>query len=133
MLALFSAVIIVLLVTGMLHGRRDGAVGDPRRGLVLLGHVVEHFCAGDRGPRRAEEPGIVAARDGDPRRRAAAAAPGGIADRLGIQISFIVRRVRFAYVAFYGVYGYRAGRRLGGKGRVTADGPRHALTIRAWC
>jgi FHS family L-fucose permease-like MFS transporter len=35
---------------------------------------------------------------------------GAIADALGIQFSFIVPIVAFAYVAFYGLYGYRAGR-----------------------
>ena len=37
---------------------------------------------------------------------------GLIADRVGIQASFIVPMLAFAYVAFYGVYGYRAGRDL---------------------
>jgi FHS family L-fucose permease-like MFS transporter len=35
---------------------------------------------------------------------------GAIADRFGIQSSFIVPMFSFAYVAFYGLYGYRAGR-----------------------
>ena len=35
---------------------------------------------------------------------------GAIADALGIQFSFIVPIVAFAYVAFFGLYGYRAGR-----------------------
>ena len=36
---------------------------------------------------------------------------GALADRFSIQTSFIVPMVAFAYIAFYGVYGYRAGRR----------------------
>jgi FHS family L-fucose permease-like MFS transporter len=35
---------------------------------------------------------------------------GFIADHFGIQTSFIVPMAAFAYVAFYGIYGYRAGR-----------------------
>jgi len=35
---------------------------------------------------------------------------GAIADHFGIQISFIVPMVAFAYIAFYGIYGYKAGR-----------------------
>ena len=29
---------------------------------------------------------------------------------MGIQASFVVPMVAFAYIAFYGIYGYRAGR-----------------------
>jgi FHS family L-fucose permease-like MFS transporter len=35
---------------------------------------------------------------------------GAIADHYGIQTSFIVPMVAFAYIAFYGIYGYKAGR-----------------------
>jgi FHS family L-fucose permease-like MFS transporter len=35
---------------------------------------------------------------------------GAVADRWGIQCSFVVPMVAFAYVGFYGLYGYRAGR-----------------------
>jgi FHS family L-fucose permease-like MFS transporter len=35
---------------------------------------------------------------------------GVIADHFGIQTSFMVPMIAFAYVAFYGLYGYRAGR-----------------------
>ncbi len=38
---------------------------------------------------------------------------GAVADRLGIQTSYLVPMIAFAYIAFYGLYGYRAGR--GGK------------------
>ena len=37
---------------------------------------------------------------------------GAIADTLGIQFSLIVPLIAFAYVAFFGLYGYRAGRAL---------------------
>ncbi len=35
---------------------------------------------------------------------------GFLADRQGIQFSLIVPAIAFAYIAFYGFYGYRAGR-----------------------
>jgi len=35
---------------------------------------------------------------------------GAVADKFGIQTSFIVPMIAFAYIAFYGLYGYRAGR-----------------------
>ncbi|HQG46587.1 MAG TPA: MFS transporter, partial [bacterium] len=37
---------------------------------------------------------------------------GWVADRAGIQFSFIVPMVAFSYIAFYGLYGWRAGRNL---------------------
>ena len=36
---------------------------------------------------------------------------GKVADLFGIQHSFVVPMVAFAFIAFYGVYGYRAGRK----------------------
>jgi FHS family L-fucose permease-like MFS transporter len=37
---------------------------------------------------------------------------GAVADRFGIQFSFVVPAISFLYIAFYGMYGWRAGRRL---------------------
>ncbi len=37
---------------------------------------------------------------------------GEVADRWGIQYGFVVPMLAFAYIAFYGIYGYRAGRQL---------------------
>ncbi|MES2308562.1 MAG: sugar MFS transporter [Verrucomicrobiota bacterium] len=37
---------------------------------------------------------------------------GAVADHFGIQISFVIPILAFAYIAFYGLYGYRAGRDL---------------------
>ena len=37
---------------------------------------------------------------------------GAVADHFGIQYSFVVPMVAFAFIAFYGLYGYRAGRQL---------------------
>jgi FHS family L-fucose permease-like MFS transporter len=46
---------------------------------------------------------------------------GAVADQLGIQTSLVVPMAAFAYVGFYGLYGYRAGRRsaAGGSRPVT--------------
>ncbi len=35
---------------------------------------------------------------------------GALADRFGIQFSFIIPLIAFAYIVFYGVFGYKAGR-----------------------
>jgi FHS family L-fucose permease-like MFS transporter len=35
---------------------------------------------------------------------------GTVADRFGLQTSFVVPMAAFAYIAFYGLYGYSAGR-----------------------
>ena len=37
---------------------------------------------------------------------------GAMADRWGIQVSFVIPMVAFAYVAFYGAWGWRAGRSI---------------------
>jgi FHS family L-fucose permease-like MFS transporter len=37
---------------------------------------------------------------------------GALADASGLQYSFIVPVIAFAYIAFYGLYGYRAGRQV---------------------
>jgi FHS family L-fucose permease-like MFS transporter len=39
---------------------------------------------------------------------------GALADKFGIQSSFVIPMLAFAYVGFYGLYGYRAGRRREG-------------------
>ena len=38
---------------------------------------------------------------------------GAVADKFGLQSSFVVPMAAFAYIAFYGLYGYRAGRPKG--------------------
>jgi len=35
---------------------------------------------------------------------------GLVADKMGVQFSFVVPMGAFAYIAFYGIYGYRVGR-----------------------
>jgi FHS family L-fucose permease-like MFS transporter len=111
MLALFSGVILVLLVTGM------ATAGETARWSVL---GVGLFCSvmwsnifslaiEGLGPLKSQASSllVMAILGG------ALLPPlqGAVADRLGIQASFVVPMVAFAYITFYGVYGYRAGRR----------------------
>jgi FHS family L-fucose permease-like MFS transporter len=37
---------------------------------------------------------------------------GAVADHFGIQFSFVTPAVAFLYIAFYGAYGWRAGRKV---------------------
>ncbi len=110
MLALFSAVIIILLGTGI------GAAGDTAKWAIL---GIGLFCSvmwsnifslaiEGLGPLKSQASSllVMAILGG------ALLPPlqGAMADRFGIQASFVVPMVAFAYIAFYGLYGYRAGR-----------------------
>ena len=110
LLALFGAIIIGLLATGMT------ASGDLAKWSVL---GVGLFCSimwsnifslaiEGLGPLKSQASSllIMAILGG------AVLPPvqGQLADIIGIQGSFIVPMLAFAYVAFYGIYGYRAGR-----------------------
>jgi FHS family L-fucose permease-like MFS transporter len=111
MLALFSAVIIVLLATGMM------TAGETAKWTIL---AVGMFCSvmwsnifalaiEGLGPLKSQGSSllVMAILGG------AILPPlqGAIADRFGIQNSFVVPMIAFAFITFYGVYGYRAGRR----------------------
>jgi MFS transporter, FHS family, L-fucose permease len=110
MLAVFSAVIIVLLLTGINAG------GDTAKWAVL---GVGLFCSvmwsnifslaiEGLGPLKSQGSSLlVMAIVGG-----AVLPPlqGAVADHLGIQFSFVVPMIAFGYIAFYGIYGYRAGR-----------------------
>jgi len=111
MLALFSVVIIGLLATSML------TEGAPALWTIL---AVGMFCSvmwsnifslaiEGLGPLKSQGSsllvmGILGAAVLSPLQ-------GKIADLYGIQHSFVVPMVAFAFIAFYGVYGYRAGRK----------------------
>lgn len=110
MLALFSAVIIGLLLTSM------ATSGDVAKWSILS---VGLFCSvmwsnifslaiEGLGPLKSQASSLLvfAILGG------ALLPPtqGWIADKYNIQTSFIVPLVAFAYIAFYGLYGYRAGR-----------------------
>lgn len=110
MLALFSVVNIGLLLTSMLTS------GETARWTIL---AVGLFCSvmwsnifslaiEGLGPLKSQASSLlVMAIIGG-----AILPPlqGAMADHFGIQLSFIVPMIAFAYVAFYGLYGYRAGR-----------------------
>jgi MFS transporter, FHS family, L-fucose permease len=110
MLALFSAVIIVLLITGV------SASGETAKWAIL---GVGLFCSvmwsnifslaiEGLGPLKSQASSllVIAILGG------AILPPvqGATADHFGIQFSFVVPIAAFAYIAFYGLYGYRAGR-----------------------
>ena len=110
MLALFSMVIIGLLLAGVL------ASGDTAKWAIL---GVGLFCSvmwsnifslaiEGLGPLKSQASSLLIMAI-----LGAALLPplqGLAADRIGIQFSFIVPMGAFAYIAFYGLYGYRAGK-----------------------
>jgi FHS family L-fucose permease-like MFS transporter len=111
MLALFSAVIIALLVTGMFSAGETARWAILGVGLfcsVMWSNIFSLAIEGLGALKSQASSLLVMAILG-----AAVLPPlqGKIADRFGIQLSFIVPVFAFAYVAFYGVYGYRAGRK----------------------
>ncbi len=113
MLALFSVLIIALLVTGLVTS------GDTAKWAIL---GIGMFCSvmwsnifslaiEGLGPLKSQGSSllVMAVLGG------AVLPPiqGFMADHVGIQASFIVPVVAFAYICFYGLYGYRAGRAAG--------------------
>ena len=111
MIALFSVVIIALLLAGVLTS------GDMAKWAIL---GVGLFCSvmwsnifslaiEGLGPLKSQASSLLIMAI-----LGVALLPplqGLVADRMGIQFSFVVPMVAFAYIAFYGLYGYRAGRR----------------------
>jgi len=110
MIALFSVIAIALLLVGVL------ASGDMAKWAIL---GIGLFCSvmwsnifslaiEGLGPLKSQASSllVMAILGG------ALLPPlqGLVADKMGIQLSFIVPMGAFAYVAFYGLYGYRAGR-----------------------
>jgi FHS family L-fucose permease-like MFS transporter len=110
MLALFSAVIIGLLITSMCTTGETAKWSILGVGLfcsVMWSNIFSLAIEG-LGPQKSQASSllVMAILGG------AVLPPlqGQIADRCGIQTSFIVPMVAFAYIAFYGIYGYKAGR-----------------------
>jgi FHS family L-fucose permease-like MFS transporter len=110
MLALFSGVIIVLLATGMLTAGETAKWAILGIGLfcsVMWSNIFSLAIEG-LGPLKSQASSllVLAILGG------AVLPPlqGAVADWMGIQFSFIVPVFAFAYIAFYGLYGYRAGR-----------------------
>jgi FHS family L-fucose permease-like MFS transporter len=110
MLALFSGVIIALLATGMLTAGETAKWAILGVGLfcsVMWSNIFSLAIEG-LGPLKSQASSllVIAILGG------AVLPPtqGKLADLFGIQFSFIVPMIAFAYVGFYGLYGYRAGR-----------------------
>jgi MFS transporter, FHS family, L-fucose permease len=112
MLALFSAFIIGLLLTSMC------ATGETAkwtvRGVGLFCSVmwsnVFSLAIEGLGPQKSHASSLLVMVI-----LGGAVLPplqGWIADNWGIQTSFVVPIVAFAYIAFYGIYGYKAGRNV---------------------
>ena len=110
MLALFSGVIIVLLITGMLTAGDTAKWAILGIGLfcsVMWSNIFSLAIDGLGALKSQASSLLVFAILGG------GVLPwlqGAVADQLGIQSSFIVPVFAFAYIAFYGLYGYRAGR-----------------------
>ena len=110
MLALFSIVIIALLVTSMVTSgeiAKWSILGVGMFCSVMWSNIFSLAIEG-LGPKKSQASSllVMAIMGG-------AILPqlqGYIADNAGIQKSFIVPMIAFAYIAFYGIYGYRAGR-----------------------
>ncbi len=112
MLALFSAVIIGLLLTSMCTAGETAKWTILAVGLfcsVMWSNIFSLAIEGLGALKSQASSLLVMAILGG-----AVLPPlqGLVADRFGIQISFVVPMLAFAYVAFYGLYGYRAGRSI---------------------
>ncbi len=110
MLCLFSGLIIALLVTGMMTAGEIAKWSILGIGLfcsVMWSNIFALAIEG-LGPLKSQGSSllVMAILGG------ALLPPlqGAVADKFGIQTSFIVPMIAFAYIAFYGLYGYRAGR-----------------------
>jgi FHS family L-fucose permease-like MFS transporter len=111
LLAACAAVNIILLVTAMTAGGGIGRWAVLGVGLfcsAMWGNIFSLAIAGLGALKSQASSFLVMAIAGG-----ALLPPlqGLVADHAGIGVSFIVPMVAFAYVAFYGLYGYRAGAR----------------------
>ena len=110
MLVVFSALIILLLATGITTSGDTAKWAILGIGLfcsVMWSNIFSLAIEG-LGPLKSQGSsllvfGIVGGAILPPLQ-------GAVADHFGIQFSFVVPIVAFAYIAFYGLYGYRAGR-----------------------
>ncbi|OGV67708.1 MAG: hypothetical protein A2283_15715 [Lentisphaerae bacterium RIFOXYA12_FULL_48_11] len=110
MLALFGVLIIALLATGMMTTGETAKWAVLGVGLfcsVMWSNIFSLAIEG-LGPMKSQASSllVMAILGG------AILPPlqGAMADQFGIQNSFIVPMIAFAYIVFYGLWGYRAGR-----------------------
>ncbi len=112
MLALFSGVIIALLLTGIFTSGEIAKWSVLGVGLfcsVMWSNIFSLAIEG-LGPLKSQASSllVMAILGG----AILPPAQGWVADKFDIQTSFVVPMLAFAYIAFYGLYGYRAGRHL---------------------
>jgi MFS transporter, FHS family, L-fucose permease len=111
MLALFSLVIIGLLLVGMMgagEAARWSVLGIGLFCSVMWSNIFSLAIEG-LGPLKSQASSLLIMAV-----LGVALLPplqGLVADQMGIQFSFIVPAGAFAYITFYGFYGYRAGRK----------------------
>jgi MFS transporter, FHS family, L-fucose permease len=110
MLALFSGLIIALLATGIITSGETAKWAILGIGLfcsVMWSNIFSLAIEG-LGPLKSQASSllVMAILGG------AILPPlqGFVADHSSIQTSFVIPMLAFAYIAFYGIYGYRAGR-----------------------
>ena len=110
MLALFSLIILALLLTGMLSSGAAAIWAILGIGLfdsVMWSNIFSLAIDGLGALKSQGSSLLVMAILGG-----ALLPPlqGIVADHMGIQFSFIVPMISYVYIAFYGLYGYRAGK-----------------------
>jgi MFS transporter, FHS family, L-fucose permease len=110
MLALFAGIIIALLTVGMVSSGEMAKWSVLGVGLfcsIMWSNIFSLAIEGLGSLKSQASSLLVMAISGG-----AILPPvqGAVADHLGIQHSFIVPTIAFAYIAFYGLYGYRVGR-----------------------
>ena len=110
MLALFSVIILALLLTGMLSSGAAAIWAILGIGLfdsVMWSNIFSLAIDGLGALKSQGSSLLVMAILGG-----ALLPPlqGIVADHMGIQFSFIVPMLSYVYIAFYGLYGYRAGK-----------------------
>ena len=110
MLALFSVIILALLLTGMLSSGAAAIWAILGIGLfdsVMWSNIFSLAIDGLGALKSQGSSLLVMAILGG-----ALLPPlqGIVADHMGIQFSFIVPMISYVYIAFYGLYGYRAGK-----------------------
>jgi FHS family L-fucose permease-like MFS transporter len=124
MVALFSFVIILLMLTGIMTAGETAKWAILCVGLfcsVMWSNIFSLAIEG-LGPLKSQASSllVIAILGGALLPRAL----GEVADRWGIQVAFVVPMIAFAYIAFYGLCGYRAGRHLTVSAAVGDKGPR---------
>jgi MFS transporter, FHS family, L-fucose permease len=111
LLAIFGGLIILLLLTSMFNSGDTAKWAVLGVGLfcsVMWSNIFSLAIAGLGHLKSQGSSLLVMAIIGG---AVLPALQGRLADKIGIQQSFIIPIIAFAYIAFYGIYGYKAGRK----------------------